>query len=151
MLSLGSLFIVAGRIGDIVGRRRASGVVLTCLSDHDGRRRAGRGGEHHRRAAVAGHDPASAYNTTLRAFALLALAASVAVLLIRHMLVRRGLMRPLSMAGDQAGGAAGAGRAGRRTRVAYRLPECALFRHVTYAMHNVLRAPVAQLDRAAAF
>jgi hypothetical protein len=56
--------------------------------------------------------------TTRRcAFALLALAASVAVLLIRHMLVRRGLMKPLSMARDQAGGAAQAGRAARRTRV----------------------------------
>ena len=51
------------------------------------------------------------------AFALLALAAPAAVLLIRHMLVQRGLMKPLSMARDQAGGAAEAGRAGRRTRV----------------------------------
>lgn len=51
------------------------------------------------------------------AFALLALAAPAVVLLIRHMLVRRGLMKPLSMARDQVGRAAGAGRAGRRTRV----------------------------------
>jgi hypothetical protein len=64
----------------------------------------------------AGHDPASADNTTLRVRAA-GPAASVAVLLIRHMLVRRGLMKPLSMARDQAGGAAQAGRAARRTRV----------------------------------
>jgi hypothetical protein len=31
------------------------------------------------------------------------------------------------------------------------LPECSCFRHVTYVMHNMHRAPVAQLDRAAAF
>jgi MFS family permease len=125
MLSLGSLFIVAGRIGDIVGRRRASGVVLTFLITTGGVGLAGAasiiGG-----LLRAGHDPASAYNTTLRAFALLALAASVAVLLIRHMLVRRGLMKPLSMAGDQAGGAAGAGRAVAHGWVSD-LPECALF------------------------
>jgi hypothetical protein len=85
------------------------------------------------------------------AFALLALAAPAAVLLIRHMLVQRGLMRPLSMAGDQAGGAAGpGGRPVARGWLAT-YPSAHRFRHVTYAMHNVLRAPVAQLDRAAAF
>jgi hypothetical protein len=97
MLSLGSLFIVAGRLGDIVGqlgRRAFIGGLLR-----------------------AGREPASACNTTLLAFALLALGASAAVVLIWHMLVRRGLMTPLPMAGDQAGGTAGAGRAGRRTRV----------------------------------
>lgn len=167
MLSLGSLFIVAGRIGDIVGRRRAgrsatspprrwsartgpeaSGVVLTFLITTGGVGLAGAasiiGG-----MLRAGHDPASAYNTTLLAFALLALGASVAVLLIRHMLVRRGLMKPLSMAGDHAGGAAGAGPSHTGGLATYPSAHC--FRHVTYGMHNVLRAPVAQLDRAAAF
>jgi MFS family permease len=205
MLSLGSLFIVAGRIGDIVGRRRAFGTGCLLFTAtmigaaphrrrgrcHRGPRRrrdqrglrpgqlgrlvgrlhhrAGRAGRADRGAAGAalpadptniatqevvgagrageasgvvltflittggvglagaasiiggllraGHDRASAFNTTLLAFALLALGASVAVLLIRHMLVRRGLMKPLSMAGDHVGGAARAGQAGRRTRV----------------------------------
>jgi hypothetical protein len=63
------------------------------------------------------HDPGCAYETAIPAFALLALAAPAAVLLIRHMLIQRGLMKPLSMARDQVGRAAGAGRAGRRTRV----------------------------------
>ena len=63
------------------------------------------------------HDPASGCESAVLAFALLALAAPAAVLLIRHMLIQRGLMKPLSMARDQVGRAAGAGRAGRRTRV----------------------------------
>lgn len=104
---------------EVVGPDRAgeaSGVVLTFLVTTGGVGLAGAasiiGG-----LLRAGHDAASAYNTTLLAFALLALAASAAVLATRHMLVRRGLMKPLSMAADRAGEAAGAGRAGRRTRV----------------------------------
>ncbi len=110
---------MAGRIGDIVGRRRAFGtgfgVVLAGAASIIGG------------LLRAGPDPASAYNTTLRAFALLALAASVAVLLIRHMLVRRGLMKPLSMAEDQTGGAAQAGRAAVAHGWVSDVPECALF------------------------
>jgi hypothetical protein len=53
----------------------------------------------------------------------------------------------------------GPGRQGRRGRAGRpshagglaTYPSAHRFRHVTYAMHNVLRAPVAQLDRAAAF
>ena len=104
---------------EVVGPDRAgeaSGVVLTFLVTTGGVGLAGAasiiGG-----LLRAGHDRASAYNTTLLAFALLALAAAAAVLATRHMLVRRGLMKPLSMAADQAGEAAEAARAGRRPRV----------------------------------
>jgi EmrB/QacA subfamily drug resistance transporter len=104
---------------EVMGPERAgeaSGVVLTFLVTFGGIGLAGAasiiGG-----LLRAGHSRASAYDTTLLCFALLALAAALTVMTIRHILVRRGLMKPLSMAADQVGGTAAAGRAGRRTRV----------------------------------
>ena len=73
------------------------------------------------------HDPASAYEATVLVFALLALAAPAVVLLIRHMLVQRGLMKPLSMAADQAGGAAGPGGRPVARGWVSDIPECASF------------------------
>jgi MFS family permease len=105
MLSLGSVFIVAGRVGDVVGRRRA--FVTGCLlftGTMIG-------------AALAptlamlvtfrvrtGHSKASAYDTTLLIFAFLSLAASLIVMAIRPILVRRRLLKPLSMTADHASG-----------------------------------------------
>jgi MFS family permease len=128
MLSLGALFIVAGRAGDIVGRRRtfvfgcvlftttmigtalaptrarageASGIALTFLVTLGGIG-----------LAVAasiisalersGHTARSAQETTLAIYALVSISASDIVMTIRAYLVRRGLMKPLSMAADRA-------------------------------------------------
>lgn len=49
-----------------------------------------------------GHTPRSAQQTTLVIYALLSIAAAVIVMSILAYLVRRGLMPPLSIAGDQA-------------------------------------------------
>jgi hypothetical protein len=54
-----------------------------------------------------GHSPRSAYDDTLLVFAIVSLAASLIVMVIRQLLVRRGLMKPLSMARDGIAGAAG--------------------------------------------
>lgn len=49
-----------------------------------------------------GHSPRDAQETTLVIYALLSIAAAVIVMSIRAYLVRRGLMKPLSMAADRA-------------------------------------------------
>src|SRR5215469_785897 len=79
----------------------ASGVVLTCLVTVGGIGLAAAASiitalEH------SGHNKGSAYETTLRLLACLSIGAAVIVMAIRQLLVRRGLMKPLSMAGDRA-------------------------------------------------
>jgi EmrB/QacA subfamily drug resistance transporter len=103
-----------GRAGE------ASGVVLTFLVTFGGIGLAAAASiisalEH------AGRGTAGTYETTLRVFAFLSLGASLIVMVIRQILVRQGLMKPLSMAADgagdpaalDAGGADGADAAGR--------------------------------------
>src|SRR5262249_46342185 len=98
----------------------ASGVVLTFLVTCGGIGLAGA-------ASIiasflhAGRSPASAYRETLRFFGLVSLGLAVIVMVIRHLLVRRGIMKPLSMAADRlpspvaavAGTGDGAGQRGR--------------------------------------
>lgn len=98
----------------------ASGVVLTFLVTCGG---IGLAGAATIIAAYlrAGHSPASALDDTLRIFALVSLGSAVIVMVIRHLLVRRGIMKPLSMAADRPPSAAraavgtcdGAGQEGR--------------------------------------
>jgi MFS family permease len=98
----------------------ASGVVLTFLVTCGG---IGLAGAASIIAAFlhAGHSAASAYDETLRIFALVSLGAAVMVMVIRHLLVRRGIMKPLSMAAERvpppaavaAGTGDGAGHMGR--------------------------------------
>ena len=138
---------------EVVGADRAgeaSGVVLTFLVTTGGVGLAGAasiiGG-----LLRAGHDRASAYNTTLLAFALLALAAAAAVLATRHMLVRRGLISRCRWPPTRPA------RPPRRPEPAAAhgwvsdIPECALFPACDLGHAQCARAPVAQLDRAAAF
>lgn len=94
---------------EVVGPDRAgeaSGVVLTFLVTCGG---VGLAGAASIIAALlhSGHSPRSAYDDTLLVFAILSLAASFIVMVIRQLLVRRGLMKPLSMAADGIAGATG--------------------------------------------
>jgi hypothetical protein len=108
----------------------ASGVVLTFLVTFGGIGLAGAASiigafEH------AGHGKNDAYETTLLIFALLSLAASLIVMVLRRFLVRRGLMKPLSMAADQPASPArpdGAVAAGHDIPVCYLFPACDLGR-----------------------
>jgi MFS family permease len=94
---------------EVVGPDRsgeASGVVLTFLVTCGG---VGLAGAASIIAALQHSGPSarSAYDDTLLVFAFLSLGTSLMVMVIRQLLVRRGLMKPLSMAASADQGAAG--------------------------------------------
>jgi hypothetical protein len=73
----------------------ASGVVLTFLVTFGGIGLAGAASSIISAPEHAGHDRSSAHETTLQIFAFLSAAASLIVMVVRQVLVRRGLMQLL--------------------------------------------------------